>query len=204
MQNVQDDQDLINQIQQKNKKVFEQLYKKYYRRLYILSYQYVINQSVAEEIVHDVFINIWKMSEQIIIERSLEKYLSRSVINASLNYLASEKQLKAKREEYSKGQNEFVEETVNIEETELLLTKLEAALNLLPPQCKKVMMLSRFEKLRQQKIADQMGISIKTVKNHLTYGFNKLRVILESNTTGSTIILAAAIHYITFFKTAIL
>jgi RNA polymerase sigma-70 factor (family 1) len=201
MQSVKDDQDLIGQIQQKDKSVFEQLYKKQYKKLYILSYRYVENQEVAEEIVHDVFINIWKMSEQIIIERSLEKYLLRSVINASLNYLTSEKQRKAKREQYSKGQSELVEEDASGDETELLLIKLETALDLLPPQCKKVMMLSRFEKLKQKNIADQMGISIKTVKNHLTYGFNKLRIILENNTKSSIVIITAGVLYITFLTT---
>ncbi|HCN82121.1 MAG TPA: RNA polymerase sigma-70 factor [Sphingobacteriaceae bacterium] len=204
MQSVKEDQDLINQIQQKDKTVFEMLYKKYYKKLHVLSFQYVLNHEAAEEIVHDVFIKIWRMSEQLIIERSLEKYLIRSVINASLNYLTSEKQLRNKQDEYSKGQTKFVEETVNIEQTELLMTKLEAALDLLPPQCKKVMMLSRFEKLKQKNIAKQMGISIKTVKNHLTYGFNKLRMILENNTKSSMLILAATAHYITSLTTRIL
>jgi len=43
------------------------------------------------------------------------------------------------------------------------------------------MYLSRFGKLKQQEIADQLEISIKTVKNHLTYGFKKLREHLEKH-----------------------
>ena len=43
------------------------------------------------------------------------------------------------------------------------------------------MYLSKFGKLKQQEIADQLEISIKTVKNHLTYGFKKLREHLEKN-----------------------
>lgn len=191
----EDDQDLINQIRRKNKKVFELLYKKYYKKLYVLSCQYVVNHEVAEEIVHDVFINIWKMSDQIIIQRSLERYLFRSIINASLNYMTNEKQMKGKRDEYSRGQNEAAEESVNVEDTEQVLIKLEGALDLLPPQCKKVMMLSRFEKLKQKKIAEQMGISIKTVKNHLSYGFNKIRVILDNKASNIMLfILMTIIH----------
>ena len=197
---MKDDQDLIDQIQQKNRKVFELLYKKYYKKLYVLSYQYVANHEVAEEIVHDVFINIWKMADQIIIERSLERYLFRSVINASLNYITNEKQLKNKQDEFSKAQSKVAEEPVSGEETEALLIKLEEALDSLPPQCKKVMILSRFEKLKQKIIAEQMGISIKTVKNHLSYGFNKMRMILENKAKSIILfILTACVHlYITY------
>jgi len=186
------DQDLINQIQQKNKDVFELLYKKYYKKLYVLSRQYVVNHEVSEEIVHDVFISIWKMSDRIIIERSLERYLIRSIINASLNYITNEKQVKGKRDEYSKGQTEVAEEPVNGEDAEALLIRLEEALELLPPQCKKVMMLSRFEKLKQKKISEQMGISIKTVKNHLSYGFNKIRAILENKANNMILFILIA------------
>jgi RNA polymerase sigma-70 factor (family 1) len=175
------DRNLIDQIQLKDKGRFEQLYKKYYKKLYVLSWRYVGKHEVAEEIVHDVFINMWRNSDQIKIEHSLERYLFRSVINASLNHLNSEKQLKSKQDEYYKGQHDLVEELTAEDEVEQLLTRIEKALDSLPPQCKKVMIMSRFEKLKQKKIAEQLGISIKTVKNHLTYGFNKMRVILGSN-----------------------
>jgi RNA polymerase sigma-70 factor (family 1) len=193
MQWIKGDQDLINQIQQKNITAFESLYKKYYKKLYILSFQYVLNHEVAEEIVHDVFINIWKMSGQIAIEQSLEKYLSRSVINRSLNHIKNENKIKTRQKQYLKGQTEF-EESVSAEEIETLLMRLEDALNALPPQCKKVMMLSRFERLKQKKIAEEMGISIKTVKNHLTYGFDKMRALLKNNTSMLIIVLMTIIR----------
>ena len=62
---------------------------------------------------------------------------------------------------------------------ETLLNDLEEALELLPAKCREVMYLSRFGKLKQSEIAVQMDISVKTVKNHLTYGFQKLRVHLQ-------------------------
>ncbi len=59
------------------------------------------------------------------------------------------------------------------------LQQLEMALDQLPPQCKKVMMMSKFDKFKQQEIADRLNISIKTVKNHLTQGYEKIRVMLS-------------------------
>src|SRR4051812_2877224 len=86
------EQNLINQVQGQDKKAFEALYKLYYKRLYILAYQYVDEHEAAEEIVHDVFIKIWKKAEQIVIQQSLKAYLMRSVINTSLNYIKNKKQ----------------------------------------------------------------------------------------------------------------
>ncbi len=195
-----DEQNLIDQVQGKDRKAFESLYKEYYKRLYLLAFQYVGEHEAAEEIVHDVFINIWKKAETIVIQQSLKAYLMRSVINTSLNYIKNKKQQDAKLDKYSVGQTEVWDGSEKADESETLLIKLESALELLPPQCKKVMMLSRFEKLKQKDIAEQMGISIKTVKNHLTYGFNKMRTILDNKTTSLLLFTVTAITqtYIAF------
>jgi RNA polymerase sigma-70 factor (family 1) len=189
------EQQLVDQVQGQDKKAFESLYKKFYKRLYVLAYQYVEEHEGAEEIVHDVFINIWKRQDKIVIQQSLKSYLFRSVINTSLNYKKSRKQAEEKLDKYSEGQTEVWNGPEKVEETETLLSKLEAALELLPPQCKKVMMLSRFEKLKQKDIAEQMGISIKTVKNHLTYGFNKMRTILDNKITTWLLLAAVIVSY---------
>lgn len=178
----EEDHRLIKKIQERNKEAFELLYKQNYKKLYILSYKYVKQHQIAEEIVHDVYIKIWSTSHQIYIERSLKSYLFRSIVNASLNYLKKEKLQGIKLDEYSQSEQEAVNESENSEAIEQLMIKLEAALELLPPKCKTVMMLSRFEKLKQQQIAERLSISIKTVKNHLTYGFNKMREVLDKRT----------------------
>ncbi|WP_316746472.1 RNA polymerase sigma-70 factor [Pedobacter gandavensis] len=173
-----DDVLLMNAIRNKDKKVFETFYKKYYRQLFVLAYRYVGNTEAAEEIVHDLFINIWNKASQFNIQYSMKSYLFRSIVNASLNFLKKEKNEAAKQRGYINLQQPEDPEEDRQKEEELLLKKLEEALELLPPKCKEVMYLSRFGKLKQQEIADQMNISLKTVKNHLTYGFQKLRLEL--------------------------
>lgn len=166
---------LLEAIRNKDKKVFEAFYKKYYRQLIILAFRYVGKTEAAEEIVHDLFINIWNKAGQLDIQYSMKSYLFRSVVNSSLNFLKKEKKDAAKQLSYLSLQSfEDQEDDRKVEEEELL-RKLEEALELLPPKCKEVMYLSRFGKLKQQEIAEQMNISLKTVKNHLTYGFQKLR-----------------------------
>jgi RNA polymerase sigma-70 factor (ECF subfamily) len=72
-----------------------------------------------------------------------------------------------------------------MEDNELKL-RLYEAIDQLPEQCQKVFRMSRFEGLKQQEIADRLGISIKTVKNHITHALQVLHKVLAewNRTTG--------------------
>ena len=178
---IKDHSNLINAIALRDKKVFEMIYKDHYEQLFSIAYRYVGRPETAEEIVHDVFITIWNKADQLKIQYSVKGYLIKAIINTSLNYIKKEKLHTAKRLEYMAEQKDFsTDETVKDAE-EALLIGLEQALQLLPEKCKHVMYLSRFGKLKQDEIAAQMNISIKTVKNHLTYGFQKLRESLQKH-----------------------
>lgn len=176
-----DDLQLIDAIVQRDKRAFEVFYKKYYQQLFAVAYRYVDNTQIAEEIVHDVFITIWNKAEQLNIQYSMKSYLFKSVVNTSLNFLKKEKSDHAKQEAYRSVQEEATTDDDFVDADEILLKNLEHALGMLPEKCRQVMYLSRFGKLKQQEIAMQMDISVKTVKNHLTYGFHKLREHLEKH-----------------------
>ncbi len=178
---VDDDLQLTNAIAQHDKRAFETLYKKYYQQLFAVAYRYVDQTQIAEEIVHDVFITIWNKAEQLNIQYSMKSYLFKSVVNTSLNFLKKEKNEHAKKEAYIAVQDETTVNDGLLEADEILLNNLEHALAMLPDKCRQVMYLSRFGKLKQQEIALQMDISVKTVKNHLTYGFQKLREHLQKH-----------------------
>lgn len=178
---LDDDLFLMNAIRNKDRKVFETFYKKYYRQLFTLAYRYVGQTETAEEIVHDLFINIWNKAGQLHIQSAMKSYLFRSIVNASLNYIKKEQQHAAKQQTYLALHDGEEPGEEHLSKEELLLKNLEEALEMLPPKCKQVMYLSRFGKLKQQEIADQMEISLKTVKNHLTYGFHKLKEHLEKS-----------------------
>lgn len=171
------DQELITAIIDRDRKVFELFYKTYYKQLFAVAYRYIGNRQQAEEIVHDVFIVIWNKGEQLNIQQSVKSYLFRSVVNSSLNAIKREKMDTERRASYlSQYDPEVASTSEQQEEAEAaVMCRLEEALGMLPEKCRQVMYLSRFGKMKQKDIAEQMNISIKTVKNHLTYGFNKLR-----------------------------
>ena len=186
---------LIAALKTHDRKAFEKMYKQHYRQLFALAYRYVGQAPVAEEIVHDVFLTIWKIAEQLNVQHSIKSYLSRAVINSSLNFIKKEKINNGKQNAYLVVESDPETENEQRDKKESLLNSLEDAMAILPPKCREVMYLSRFGKLKQQEIAKQMNISIKTVKNHLTYGFQKLRELLEKQQQNLLLLLLIIYKY---------
>ena len=118
---------------------------------------------------------IWEDAGQMTIENSLKSYLYRAVINRSINLLNKQKKEAQHLKELSYVQDESYE-LRQIEENELKIA-LYKAIEQLPDQCKKVFCMSRFDQLKQQEIADKLGISIKTVKNHITHALKQLHQV---------------------------
>lgn len=163
-------------IQQKDGQVFENYYKEHYTYFFLGACKYLKDAGLAEEIVNDVFITIWEHAEKINIDSSLKSYIYRAVINRSLNALNKNK----RDREYQQELSRLPEQTFELREMEEneLKIRLYRAIDQLPEQCQRVFRMSRFEALKQQEIADQLGISIKTVKNHITHALKQLSIVL--------------------------
>jgi RNA polymerase sigma-70 factor (ECF subfamily) len=165
-------------IQQKDEATFERYYKEHYKSFFLMSCKYLKDPAQAEEIVNDVFLKIWEDGDKIKIESSLKSYLYKAVINRSINVLN-----KNKRNLNHADINAIPEEGYELrqmEENELMV-KIYDAIEQLPDQCRRVFEMSRFEELKQQEIADKLGISIKTVKNHITIALKQLGIALLQN-----------------------
>ena len=170
------EQNIWTSIQQRDGQVFENFYKQHYKLYYLAACQYLKDPGLAQEVVNDVFLKIWEDAIQINIQTSLKSYIYRAVVNRCLNELGKNKKDLVQRREWG-HQSGDVAETREMEVNELKV-KLYAAIDRLPEQCRKVFMMSRFEELKQQEIADRLQISIKTVKNHITYALKQLHAVL--------------------------
>ncbi len=147
---------------------FDSIYKKYSRRLYGFIFRYVKQQADTEEIVQEVFIKIWKSRDKIDVYSSFESFLFTIAHNATINLLKK----RATEQKYV----EHVKSLQRIEETYELIDevhyqelkyKLQGLLNELSPRQKEIFQLSRKEGLSHKEIAEKLGISPNTVKNHL-------------------------------------
>lgn len=168
-----DEEIVWQQIRQKNLKAFERYYKEHYKEFFLASYKYVKTPELAQEIVNDVFLKIWEDAGKITIESSLKSYIYRAVVNRSINALNKlKKEMQNQRELAYLPQETYELKEIETNELKVMLYK---AIDALPEQCKKVFLMSRFDDMKQQEIADKLGISIKTVKNHITHALKQIR-----------------------------
>ena len=147
----------------KDIKAFEMLFNQYHKPLVNYGYTLLKDAGEVEDVVQQVYINVWQKREELRIHTSLRAFLYKSVHNASLNRI---KQM-AVRASYSADAQqtssaEYAEDTVVAKE---LKQKIENAIEQLPEQCGKIFKMSRYGNLKYQQIADTLGLSVKTVEN---------------------------------------
>lgn len=159
-------------IQRKDLQAFEQYFRENYRFLLMASFRIVRDTGLSRELVNDVFIKVWEDGASMHIETSLKSYLHRTVVNRSLNEVNRLKTHK-KRMSMLPPVPEETPAPATLEEDELRM-RMYREIEALPEQCKKVFKLSRFEDLDNQEIAEKLGISAYTVKNHIAHALKLL------------------------------
>ena len=177
---------------------FTDFYTQYFKKLLIESDKYVSDIQVAEEIVQDVFVKIWQRSVDLDQIQSLKSYLYRSVINASINYVNRRKSLE---QHHQKIASEFTEQDVEqLDEENELIVLLFAEIEKLPPKCREIFKLNRFERLKYKEIALRLGISEKTVENHIANALKTLKdAMLGKKQLALKALNSRFISYLLFF-----
>lgn len=160
-------------------------YKKLFYLLFLplKSFAYAIlksNQN-AEEVVSDVFVEIWAKRKQLLDIVNLKMYMYISVRNASLRLL--QKLQKNKTIALSELDITIISPDSSAIDTIIsteLLQKIDEAINNLPPQCKIIFKLAKEDKLKYKEIAALLSISVKTIDNQLATALKKIASVLKT------------------------
>jgi len=130
----------------------------------------------AEDIVQQSFVKLWERHAQLEITWSLKAYLYKAVHNACLNRIRAVK-AQTQYQQFNARQLE-TNHVFSDDGSRELTERLQRAMNDLPPQCRNVFELSRFEELKYREIADHLNISIKTVETQMGKALRLLRLRL--------------------------
>jgi RNA polymerase sigma-70 factor (ECF subfamily) len=166
----------------KDEQVFKDLYRQYFVKLYRFANSLVNGKEAAEEIVHDVMINLWKKRTSFTEIENLDSYLYVSVKNLCLNYLRNEgKHLHTDIELIYNNNNH-----ITIDPESLLISKqgvedLNSFINNLPVKCKLIFRLVKDDGLKYKEVAALLNISIKTVENHLAIALKKIAEAIKKS-----------------------
>ncbi|WP_052316740.1 RNA polymerase sigma-70 factor [Rudanella lutea] len=153
----------------------ELLFRRYHGALCSHAVRYVYSREVAEDLVSDVFCKFWKTKAYENITSSYRFYLFRSVRNEAYNYLRLEFRDLDTIDTAGVQEGAFSQQPDQIMQYEEVLHKVEDLVERLPPQCRKVFLLSRFEGKKYQDIASELGLSVKTVEVHIVKALSLVR-----------------------------
>ena len=170
-----DDLILLKKIKEGDVGTFEKIFRQYYTSLCMYAFGITGRKDIAEEVVQDVFYNIWKDREKIQILRSIKNYLFGSVKNHSLRYLEHESVQQRYNEDVLTDNTETdlsPHELLEYNELENLITNI---LNKMPERRRQIFLLHRMEGKKQKEIAAFYSISLKTVEAEMTKAYQALK-----------------------------
>lgn len=178
--------ELLQRLRMDDEIAFKVIFNKYYPRLYYFILEFMPLKDIAENIVQDTFFTLWNKRNELNDNTNFGAYLFTIAKNNCIYRLRDQKYR-------SKLFTENTTEIIAVESNMDVLSSIEPSvfvfeeieriiqqtLDELPPQCRKVFLLSRFEEKKNKEIAEELNISVKVVEKHITKGLRIFKVALK-------------------------
>ena len=176
---------LLTLVAEGDEYAFERLYHLYYHRLFRFAMHLMKNEMYCEEVISDVFFNIWQIREKLPSITDLDAYLFRSVKNMALNNLDKENR-KPKCEklsvtiEYIPDDGDPESLMINDELNQALSDAVES----LPEKCRIIFKLAHEDEFPYKKISEILGISVKTIDAQMRIAKQKIEEAVKKHLKG--------------------
>ncbi len=167
------DQLVIKHINQGDKRAFKNVFDQYFNPLTGFGYKYVKDQFVVEDIVQEAFIGFWEVRQDFDHINAVKSFLYTSVKNKCLNHIKHQAVVKKHEPAvaYELESDHYFGSRVIEEET---FNQLFQEIKNLPRSAQAIMLLS-LNGLKNQEIADELNISLNTVKTQKKIAYSKLK-----------------------------
>lgn len=179
----------IERISEGDRKAFEKLFLKFYDSLCRFAWRFVRSSHISEELVQEVFLEIWELRDSLDPEKNIKSYLYRSVRNKALNHL--------KHEDLADEYNKKIEwlnpspvtQLHSLEEQTEFERAAKKAIENLPEGARNIYKLSRKDGLTYREITEVLDISPKTVESQMSRALKILRQSLSGYLPSALIVL---------------
>jgi RNA polymerase sigma-70 factor (ECF subfamily) len=166
------DQELLGQMAIGSELAFSSLYKRYWDKAYVTAARKLDDKELAKEIVHDIFLDLWKRRQELVITH-FSAYLNKAVNYRIINALIQRKD-NFFFDLLDNPQQSFYEADLAIREKELI-DLVSSWIEVLPEKRREIFVKYYFQHLTTEEIASSMQISRKTVQNQLSLSIQYLR-----------------------------
>jgi RNA polymerase sigma-70 factor (ECF subfamily) len=179
LNNRDEDKSLFDAMKEGSESAFTALYDKYWERAYYVAYKHTQSEQESEDLVHDVFMDLWKNRNSITIKKEVSTY----VFTALKYKIFRMYDAKAVRTQYADMIKNKQPEISNTTEKTLsfneLYSLIEYEVERLPEKCRIVFKMRRFENFTIEEIAQKLDISPNTVNNQITKASKSLKLSLK-------------------------
>ncbi|WP_062052903.1 RNA polymerase sigma-70 factor [Aquimarina longa] len=162
---------------------FKKLFEKHYSELCSLAYNYLKDLEKSKDVVQEVYIKVWEKKQNLITEKNAHYYLFTSVKNSCIDILRKHKYTLSLSDETVANTLADDETYDNDDEDENITVQefIKKALEELPPKCKLIFMMSRFDNMTYKEIAEKLNLSVKTVENQMGKAIRIMREYLKKH-----------------------
>lgn len=165
---------LIGSLRDGNDDAFKFLINTYNHKLNVYAFNLIHDKDLAEDIVQNVFLKIWKKRNNLKTEVSIKNLLYKSIYNEFIDQYRKNKKTVSLEKKYLEALSSVIEQE-NEQSLEHLFKMVKKEIENLPPKCKQTFLLSKKEGLTNMEIADYLNVSLKSVEKHITKAFAILR-----------------------------
>ena len=159
--------ELLKKLKEGSVVAFEEIYLKYVKRLNYHAFMFTKSRFITEEIMQEVFIKLWTYREKLKTDIDIEAYLFSMVRNRAIDYFRNTVQHEDLADEYWQDVLKSANQTDDLVISADYQAILDQIIEELPLQKRTIYLLSRREGKTNKEIAQCLGITTKTVENHL-------------------------------------
>lgn len=172
---------MLTDLQNGKESALDQLFREHYSYLCQTVFRVLPDRVLAEDLVQEVFYDLWRKRHKLNVQQSWRAYLRRAAINRTLNYIRDQKMIVDDESALPFNMSSKEADAGKLMEVDELKAEIAQAIEALPERCRLVFGLSRFELMSNKEIAQHLDISIKTVENQMTKALKLLRVRLSDH-----------------------